>query len=42
MLTLTLAYPLIMAWVTPIELGPLATGYLGLLSRGRRSSRSGS
>ena len=34
MLTLTLAYPLIMAWVTPLELGPLATGYLGLLLQG--------
>ena len=26
MLALTLAYPLIMSWVTPLELGPLATG----------------
>ena len=34
MLVLTLAYPLIMAWVTPLELGPLATGYLGLLLQG--------
>ena len=34
MLAITLAYPLIMAWVTPLELGPLATGYLGLLLQG--------
>jgi ABC-2 type transport system permease protein len=34
MLALTLAYPLIMAWVTPLEAGPLATGYLGLLLQG--------
>src|SRR5262249_43150587 len=34
MLVLTLAYPLIMAWVTPLEWGPLATGYLGLLLQG--------
>ena len=34
MLALTLAYPLIMAWVTPLEWGPLATGYLGLLLQG--------
>ena len=42
MRALTLAYPLIMAWLTPVEWGPLATGYLGLLLQGRRSSRSGS
>ena len=34
MLALTLVYPLIMAWVTPLEWGPLATGYLGLLLQG--------
>jgi ABC-2 type transport system permease protein len=35
MLGLTLAYPLIVAWVTPqVEWGPLATGYLGLLLQG--------
>jgi ABC-2 type transport system permease protein len=34
MLALTLAYPLIMAWVTPLEWGPLGTGYLGLLLQG--------
>ena len=34
MLALTLAYPLIMAWLTPVEWGPLATGYLGLLLQG--------
>jgi ABC-2 type transport system permease protein len=34
MLVLTLAYPLIMAWVTTVEWGPLATGYLGLLLQG--------
>jgi ABC-2 type transport system permease protein len=34
MLALTLAYPLIVAWVTPVEWGPLATGYLGLLLQG--------
>jgi ABC-2 type transport system permease protein len=34
MLVLTLAYPLLMAWVTPLEWGPLATGYLGLLLQG--------
>ena len=41
MLALTLAYPLI-AWVTPVEWGPLASGYLGLCFRARRSSRSAS
>lgn len=34
MLGLTLAYPLIVAWVTPFDWGPLATGYLGLLLQG--------
>ena len=30
MLVLTLTYPLIVSWITPVEWGPLATGYLGL------------
>jgi ABC-2 type transport system permease protein len=34
MLVLTLAFPLIMMWVTVVEWGPLATGYLGLLLQG--------
>jgi ABC-2 type transport system permease protein len=34
MLALTLAYPLIVAWVTAVEWGPLTTGYLGLLLQG--------
>lgn len=34
MLVLTLAYPLIVAWVTRVEWGPLATGYLGLFLQG--------
>ena len=34
MLALTLTYPALVAWVTPVEWGPLATGYLGLLLQG--------
>lgn len=34
MLSLTLAYPVIIAWATPLEWGPLVTGYLGLLLQG--------
>jgi ABC-2 type transport system permease protein len=34
MLGLTLAYPLLVAWTTSLEWGPLLTGYLGLLLQG--------
>ncbi len=34
MLVLTLAYPLLIAWATPVDWGPLASGYLGLLLQG--------
>jgi ABC-2 type transport system permease protein len=34
MLVVTLAYPLLVAWTTELEWGPLATGYLGLLLQG--------
>ena len=34
MLSLTLAYPVLIAWTTPLEWGPLVTGYLGLLLQG--------
>jgi ABC-2 type transport system permease protein len=34
MLALTLAYPLLVAWTTQLEWGPLASGYLGLLLQG--------
>jgi ABC-2 type transport system permease protein len=34
MLTLTLLYPVLVAWVTSLEWGPLVTGYLGLLLQG--------
>jgi ABC-2 type transport system permease protein len=34
MLALTLVYPVLMAWATSLEWGPLATGYLGLLLQG--------
>ncbi|MBI3455602.1 MAG: ABC transporter permease subunit [Candidatus Rokubacteria bacterium] len=34
MLTLTLAYPALVAWTTRLEWGPLATGYLGLVLQG--------
>jgi ABC-2 type transport system permease protein len=34
MLALTLVYPLLTAWTTSLEWGPLATGYLGLLLQG--------
>jgi ABC-2 type transport system permease protein len=34
MLALTLVYPLLVAWTTPFESGPLVTGYVGLLLEG--------
>jgi ABC-2 type transport system permease protein len=34
MLACTLVYPLLVAWTTALEWGPLATGYLGLLLQG--------
>jgi ABC-2 type transport system permease protein len=34
MLGLTLVYPLLVAWTTSLEWGPLLTGYLGLLLQG--------
>jgi ABC-2 type transport system permease protein len=34
MLALTLVYPVLMAWTTSLEWGPLASGYLGLLLQG--------
>ncbi len=34
MLALTLCYPILVAWTTRLEWGPLATGYLGLLLQG--------
>jgi ABC-2 type transport system permease protein len=34
MLALTLVYPLLVAWTTQLEWGPLVTGYLGLLLQG--------
>ena len=34
MLTLTLAYPVLVAWTAQVEWGPLVTGYLGLLLQG--------
>lgn len=34
MLALTLVYPVLMAWTTNLEWGPLASGYLGLLLQG--------
>ena len=34
MLVLTVTYSLIVSWITPVEWGPLATGYLGLFLQG--------
>jgi ABC-2 type transport system permease protein len=34
MLTLTLAYPALVAWTAQLEWGPLVTGYLGLVLQG--------
>jgi ABC-2 type transport system permease protein len=34
MLVLTLVYPLLVAWTTTLEWGPLVTGYLGLFLQG--------
>jgi ABC-2 type transport system permease protein len=34
MLALTLVYPLLVAWTTRLEWGPLLTGYLGLFLQG--------
>jgi gliding motility-associated transport system permease protein len=34
MLTLTLAYPALVAWTAQVEWGPLVTGYLGLVLQG--------
>jgi ABC-2 type transport system permease protein len=34
MLTLTLAYPVLVAWTAQVEWGPLASGYLGLVLQG--------